>query len=446
MHHRFYETLELYGHPQSGNRAWSATKWSSGVFEIFEENAVASARIAQVHKAKLWPRMGLDGKPSKEDLWVGVKADGMISRCLSYAHIKVFNSTMIVPSSPSMVKDILDKTGPLTAGRTRSIIQFTTEGLYMAMECASTGVWRRSRTTSQMLLVAEAVDRHLPTQEAESYTIYSKSPGHIVRTSLSLIASLGYGKRFPVFKNSGAEEYPHAVKLANEWAAHCDLMKSVRNSLYDKLLDGYIGATLRDAGAETLASFIQAFVLALLNAKNASKTKFLHKSAKIDPSFQTSHAPRFPTYGGVKISLLCHPKGLYALYEHITQGTSCTTLIFMKNQRLSDQSVSLSLSLGLNLEADIANFRDNFEFGAGRRSTFSGFTLVKGWDAAQPPLKGGKPFDLAKNRYLEPELELAPKPCVCDVKVREVKRAEMIKLRFLLVNHSRVLERRKGSL
>jgi aarF domain-containing kinase len=44
-----------------------------GVFEVFEENAVASASIAQVHKAKLWPQIGPDGKPEKEEKWVAVK-------------------------------------------------------------------------------------------------------------------------------------------------------------------------------------------------------------------------------------------------------------------------------------------------------------------------------------------------------------------------------------
>ncbi|KAG6825667.1 hypothetical protein H0H92_002909, partial [Tricholoma furcatifolium] len=39
-----------------------------GVFEIFEEKAVASASIAQVHKAKLWPQPG-----DTEEKWVAVK-------------------------------------------------------------------------------------------------------------------------------------------------------------------------------------------------------------------------------------------------------------------------------------------------------------------------------------------------------------------------------------
>ncbi|KAH9481461.1 ABC1 family protein lscO [Psilocybe cubensis] len=44
-----------------------------GVFEIFEEKAVASASIAQVHKAKLWPRVLPDGTLEKEERWVAVK-------------------------------------------------------------------------------------------------------------------------------------------------------------------------------------------------------------------------------------------------------------------------------------------------------------------------------------------------------------------------------------
>ena len=37
-----------------------------------------------------------------------------------------------------------------------------------------------------------------------------------MRTTASLITSLVYGKRFPYYKNSQAEEYTKAVKLANE--------------------------------------------------------------------------------------------------------------------------------------------------------------------------------------------------------------------------------------
>jgi hypothetical protein len=44
---------------------------------------------------------------------------------------------MIVISSPSAVKEILEKSGVLTAGRPRSLMQLTTNGLHMAMESAS---------------------------------------------------------------------------------------------------------------------------------------------------------------------------------------------------------------------------------------------------------------------------------------------------------------------
>ncbi|THV07102.1 ABC1-domain-containing protein [Dendrothele bispora CBS 962.96] len=48
-----------FGRPPSG---------PDGVFEVFEEEAVASASIAQVHRAKLWPQPG-----EKEGKWVAVK-------------------------------------------------------------------------------------------------------------------------------------------------------------------------------------------------------------------------------------------------------------------------------------------------------------------------------------------------------------------------------------
>lgn len=48
-----------FGRPPSG---------PDGVFEIFEEQAIASASIAQVHRAKLWPVAG-----DTTENWVAVK-------------------------------------------------------------------------------------------------------------------------------------------------------------------------------------------------------------------------------------------------------------------------------------------------------------------------------------------------------------------------------------
>uniref|UniRef100_A0A8H7XXJ9 ABC1 atypical kinase-like domain-containing protein n=1 Tax=Psilocybe cubensis TaxID=181762 RepID=A0A8H7XXJ9_PSICU len=45
----------------------------NGVFEVFEEKAVASASIAQVHKAKLWPTRDESGRVVDEGKWVAVK-------------------------------------------------------------------------------------------------------------------------------------------------------------------------------------------------------------------------------------------------------------------------------------------------------------------------------------------------------------------------------------
>ena len=51
--------ISEFGRPPSG---------PGGAFEIFEEKADASASIAQVHKAKMWPAEG-----ETEGKWVAVK-------------------------------------------------------------------------------------------------------------------------------------------------------------------------------------------------------------------------------------------------------------------------------------------------------------------------------------------------------------------------------------
>lgn len=59
-----YSTIEQVFRSELGRPACGP----GGVFEIFEEKAVASASIAQVHKAKLWPSPG-----DTEEKWVAVK-------------------------------------------------------------------------------------------------------------------------------------------------------------------------------------------------------------------------------------------------------------------------------------------------------------------------------------------------------------------------------------
>jgi aarF domain-containing kinase len=44
------------------------------MFEYFDEHAVASASIAQVHKARMWPG---PGETEGEGQWVAVKVKGL---------------------------------------------------------------------------------------------------------------------------------------------------------------------------------------------------------------------------------------------------------------------------------------------------------------------------------------------------------------------------------
>ncbi|KAF8816039.1 putative cytochrome P450 monooxygenase [Phlegmacium glaucopus] len=440
--------------------------------------------------------------------------------------IKVFNSTMIVLSSPSAVKDILDKAGSLTAGRPRSLMQVTMDNLYMPMESASTDIWRRGRKALQMFLTAEAIDRHLPTQEAESIQLLHDlltSPEelytHIVRTTASLIASLVYGKRFPVFKGTEAEVYAHAVKLANEisdtarfppveivpwiqyiprwlapWTSHCDLMKLVRNGLYDSLLDqcdqaikmgrstgcyiekvldrqeelglsrrdiSSLGASLMDAGAETSASFLQAFVLSLLSYPECQQ----RIQTEIDTIIGSGRMPNLTDYetlpylqAFVNEIHRFRPLMPLALPHMATEDIPYMGHVIPKGSMLFMNTWSimhdpdlfeepetfrperfLESRFGTKPGAEVMDFRDNFGFGAGRRicpgermgrrtTALNAMNLV--WAFEFSPLNASEPFDLATNRYLEPGIELAPKPFVCDVKVRDDKRAALIRSSF----------------
>ncbi|KAF8817276.1 cytochrome P450 [Phlegmacium glaucopus] len=180
-------------------------------------------------------------------------------------------------------------------------MQFTTDGLHMAMECANTGVWRPARMAFQMFLAAEAVDRHLPTQETASLqllhdllTIPEDLYTHIVRTTASLV-SLVYGKCFPVFKDSEAEEYAQAVKLAKEVSdttklPPLEIVPWIKYIPFGWLR--YLGATLMNAGAETSVSFLQAFVLALLSYPKYHK----HIQNEIDTVIGSGRMPDSPDY------------------------------------------------------------------------------------------------------------------------------------------------------
>ncbi|KAF8813428.1 putative cytochrome P450 monooxygenase [Phlegmacium glaucopus] len=433
---------------------------------------------------------------------------------------------MIVISSPSGVKDILDTTGSLTAGCPRSLLQLSTDGHYMVMESASTGVWRRARKAFQTFLTAEAVDSHSPTQEAESIQLLYDlltSPEelytHIMRTTMSMMTSLLYGRRFPEFKHSQGEAYFRGIKLANElndtarfppveimpwikyiprwlapWTTHLDLMKLERNRLFDSLLDecdqavkmgrgtgcyiekvldrkeelglsrkdiSFLGAVLMDGGAVTSASFLKAFVLALLSypecqqriqteidtvigsARMPSLADYeqlpylqafvdeIHRFRPIKPIALPHMATEDITYKGYVI-----PKGTLLFMN--TWGIMHDPDLFEEPETFRPERF-LENKFGTKPGADIKYFRNNFGFGAGRRIcpgermgrrtiALNAINLV--WAFNFSPLKATEHFTLAMDRYIEPGVELGPKPFVCDVKVRDNWRAAMTRSSF----------------
>ncbi|KAF8816132.1 putative cytochrome P450 monooxygenase [Phlegmacium glaucopus] len=436
--------------------------------------------------------------------------------------IKVFNSTMIIISSPSAVKDILDTTGSLTAGRPRSLMQLTTDGHYMIMESANTGVWRRARKAFQMFLTVEAVDSYLPTQEAESIqllcdlltspeacfnhlNLFIELYTHIMRTTVSNVTSLIYGKRFPEFKNSEAEVYFKGFKLVNEisdtarfppveimpWIKYIPRwLAPVRNPLFDSLLDecdhavkmgrgtgcyiekvldrqeelglsrkdiSFLGAALMDGGAETSASFLQAFVLALLSYPECQQ----RIQTEIDTVIGSARMPNLADYEQLPylqafineihrfrplaplsvphmatedINYKGHviPKGTLLFMN--TWGIMHDPDLFEEPETFRPERF-LENRFGTKPGADIKNFRNNFGFGAGRRicpgermgrrtTALNAINLVWAFDFS--PLKATETFTLGMDRYNE----LVPKRFVCDVKVRDDRRAAMIRSSF----------------
>ncbi|KAF8817275.1 hypothetical protein BYT27DRAFT_7217810 [Phlegmacium glaucopus] len=268
-----------------------------------------------------------------------------------------------------------------------------------------------------------------------SYTISSHPPSVLGRIACVWKAS------FPVFKDSEAEVYAQEIKLVNEvndstrfppveikpwikyiarwlapWTAHWNLMKSVRDLLYDSHLDecdqtakmgrgtgcyiekvldrqqepgdiSYLGATLMDAGAETSVSFL--------------------------------------------LALLSYPK------YHKRIQNEINTVIGSGRMPNSPDYETLSI---------LASFRQRALMHTSEDIPYEGYVIPKGsilfintWILVHDPvlLSGAEPFDLVKNWYLEPGLEPAPKSFVCDVKVRDVKRAEMINASYSLSKYTR---------
>ncbi|CAL1708008.1 unnamed protein product [Somion occarium] len=150
--------------------------------------------------------------------------------------LKIGSGTMVVISSPRIVKDYLDKRSASTSSRPHiRMVEMITDGLGFAMVPYGP-VWKSLRRAIQMFLTKEACRRHLPIERVEAIQLLYdtlKQPEdlftHVQRHATSLILSTVFGVRSPRYENSTVTEFidvQHRVEAALEPGAHppIDLM------------------------------------------------------------------------------------------------------------------------------------------------------------------------------------------------------------------------------
>ncbi|KAJ7578559.1 cytochrome P450 [Mycena floridula] len=120
--------------------------------------------------------------------------------------LKIANKTVVVLSSVSAVKDLLDKRSATTGSRpSNHMVNTITDGYHLAMAPFHSEIWRLGRKIANTILTPQATERlFIPIQKAEGiqllHDILSKPSGfytHIRRYSYSSILSVVYGKRVP---------------------------------------------------------------------------------------------------------------------------------------------------------------------------------------------------------------------------------------------------------
>ncbi|KAL9584899.1 MAG: hypothetical protein Q9212_001833 [Teloschistes hypoglaucus] len=440
--------------------------------------------------------------------------------------LKIFNRTVVVVSSATAVKHILDANGTRTGNRPRSVlVQRVTNGSLMALENMENPVWKHGRKAIHTFLTKDSLERHLRTQQLE-YSQFmhdiledpSNTFEHVCRTTASVMITLLYGSRISKYHNSRAQTYFNGVKLLNQvtdpgahppvdlfwplqyvpkrWAAWkrlADVTRGIRDELYgslhaqceraikdDKQTGCYLeslmlnqeklgmtreeiigmGAVMMDAGAETTASFLQSFILALINNLDVQRKG----QSEIDNVVGPDRWPTLDDYDSVPYiraivdEVFRFRAILPVAIPHVSTKVVCykdyqipeDSLIFMNiyglfhdpeiyhDPEIFDPERFLRTPFGVKEGVDTKAYRNNLAFGAGlrvcpgesmARRTIALNTMNLLWS-----------FDFKKDgsgtgnqdidSYAKPGIELAPKPFTCDPTPRSAAKAQMIRDRY----------------
>ncbi|KAF2129630.1 putative cytochrome P450 monooxygenase [Dothidotthia symphoricarpi CBS 119687] len=349
---------------------------------------------------------------------------------------------------------------------------------------------------------------------------------HICRTTASVMITLLYGSRITSYANSPAETYFRGVKLLNEvtdpgahppvdlfwplqyvpkrwayWKRLADTTRGIRDELYGSLhaqcvraietekttgcyLESLIlnqeklrmtrdevigmGAVMMDAGAETTASFLQSFILALINNPHVQEKG----QAEIDSVVGHNRWPGLDDYENVPYiraiadEVLRFRTILPIAIPHVNTkelhyNGYCipeNSMIFMNSYGLYhdpkfydepemfDPERFIKTEFGTKEGVDVTGYRNNLAFGAGRRicpgesmarRTITLNTMNLLW--AFNFKKDGKSLSSscipinANVNLLQPGIELAPKPFTCDAKPRSAEKEQLIRERYARV-------------
>ncbi|KAK0492068.1 cytochrome P450 [Armillaria luteobubalina] len=223
--------------------------------------------------------------------------------------LKVGPSTLIVITSPIVVKELMDGRSASTSDRPSSYMgTLITGGSHIVLK-GNSKVWRALRKAVHTMLATQASEEHLIVQKTEGtqlmYDIL-RSPKdfftHICRYSNSVMLTVVYGKRCPRYESPEAKAFytvnhlwNHALEpgahppldllpflryLPGSWKDLCEQVKTLQRQLYFGLLDEcqtrlqhgqgtgllhreYLGGALLEGGSETTSFFLHSLILAL---------------------------------------------------------------------------------------------------------------------------------------------------------------------------------------
>ncbi|KAI1653197.1 cytochrome P450 [Daldinia decipiens] len=138
--------------------------------------------------------------------------------------LKVLNGTIIVLSSATAIKSVLDINGLNTGNRPEStIIRRVTNGNVQALEDMDRPAWRRSRKAMHTFITEYILGSHTQAQDDEYSQLMNdilEDPKntfeHISRMAVGVLIITLYGSRVPKYWGSEAETYFRGVKLMNK--------------------------------------------------------------------------------------------------------------------------------------------------------------------------------------------------------------------------------------